>query len=130
MFINQKPSGSRGGDCTKEAERTYFIGNCGVSGAFESLQFLLGPHQILKPGMQLNITSFFISCNNDVVLAASPANLRRLFAFDQTRYIKEGYHGMDRTGYVYIPRYCGRGFGGFSRTCYLHFYFHGCLSGR
>jgi hypothetical protein len=52
--------------------------------------------------------------------------LNQLLTFDQTEFFY-GYDGpafMDTEGYLYIPRQCQR------QKCFLHFYFHGCLTGR
>ncbi|CAG7660790.1 unnamed protein product [Allacma fusca] len=111
------PSDSYGGKCTDASANTDYIGNCGFSGALESLQFLLGP-SIKRPGNE---------------------RLEPLQTFNQREFFIPERHDMDDVGFVYVPKACklsnpGRdrpGFGG-SRPaeCYLHFYFHGCFSGR
>lgn len=52
--------------------------------------------------------------------------MANLMAFDQTEFFYgfDGQHFMDSVGYIYVPTHC------FERTCLLHFYFHGCLTGR
>ncbi|XP_035715716.1 uncharacterized protein LOC110859858 [Folsomia candida] len=101
------PSDKFGAPCTMSAEQNFFIGNCGFSGAADSLSFLLGD-AIRQPGH------------------STRARHQQLLTFDQTEFFY-GYNGpeyMDSKGFIYVPRHCHR------QRCYLHFYFHGCLSGR
>lgn len=47
--------------------------------------------------------------------------------FDQTEFTQGlADHNIDDMGYYYVPTKCRSG----TEQCYLHFYFHGCLTGR
>lgn len=116
------------------AEQNFFIGNCGFSGAADSLSFLLGD-AIRQPGRKS--TNFYLEIISQKInlahlrhyyylLDSTRARHQQLLTFDQTEFFY-GYNGpeyMDSKGFIYVPRHCHR------QRCYLHFYFHGCLSGR
>jgi hypothetical protein len=99
-------------DCTAapdlENGGSDFNANCGFSGAYEALNFLLG-HRVNnrpKPGQRIA--------------------LQPLEEFDQQEFTAGiEKHNMDTKGYYYVPKACkGR------PICLLHFFFHGCLNGR
>jgi len=100
---------SYGSACDSFAASTAFIGNCGFSGAFEALSFLL-PTKVKKepsPGKKYR--------------------LRTLQTFDQTQFTKGIPNAqLDTAGYFYVPARCAKGV----FRCPLNFYFHGCLTGR
>jgi hypothetical protein len=104
------PSDSYGKGCTeRETENGFLIGNCGLSGAWESLRFLLGP-SIRKPGK---------------------VKLGPLQTFSQREFFVQEEHHMDDEGFVYVPQACrSTGKGRPRPACHLHFYFHGCQSSR
>jgi hypothetical protein len=83
----------------------------------ESLQFLLGP-SIKRPGNE---------------------RLEPLQTFNQGEFFIPERHDMDDVGFVYVPKACkgsndyranGKGGSRPGPECYLHFYFHGCFTGR
>ncbi len=83
--------------CAKTAPP--FINDCGIDQAGDILSFLYG--DLGAPG------------------TADPA---RLATFDQVPFLPEAErHGMDRQGFVYVPRRCAEG-----ARCRLHIAFHGC----
>ncbi|ODM94289.1 hypothetical protein Ocin01_12393 [Orchesella cincta] len=103
------PTANYGEACRMNAQNNLFLGNCGFSGAYEALQFLLG--DVIRPPP-----------------AGLRANLRNLMEFDQTEFFYgiegNGEHFMDTVGYIFVPQQC------YQRRCFLHLYFHGCLTGR
>ncbi|ODM94288.1 Long-chain fatty acid transport protein 6 [Orchesella cincta] len=103
------PTANFGRACRLNAQNSFFLGNCGFSGAYEALQFLLGD-AIKQPPAPLR------------------PNPRNFLRFDQTEFFYgiegNGDHFMDTIGYIYVPRQC------YQRRCFLHLYFHGCLTGR
>ena len=131
-----QPTENFGSDCSASADGSFFLGRCGFSGAHESLSFLLEPAtEIVKPiGMiktvivkKILLIKYEFKQSYDFFTAAgTQVDLSRLLPFDQTEFFYgfAGPHFMDTIGYIYVPRQCQR------NTCYLHFYFHGCLTGR
>ncbi|CAL8109987.1 unnamed protein product [Orchesella dallaii] len=103
------PTANFGNACRMSATDSFFLGNCGFSGPYEALQFLLGDVIRMPP-------------------ADLRANQRNLLEFDQTEFFYgiegNGEHFMDSIGYIYVPNQC------YQRKCFLHMYFHGCLTGR
>ncbi|CAG7662111.1 unnamed protein product [Allacma fusca] len=101
------PTVDFGAPCQESAESNLFLGSCGISGAYEALQFLLG--DVVKKPSRVQRTE-----------------LQRLREFDQTEFLYgfTGRHDMDTVGYYYVPSRCEY------IKCLLHFYFHGCLTGR
>ncbi|CAL8080413.1 unnamed protein product [Orchesella dallaii] len=96
--------------CTEFSEKAFFIGQCGFSGVTEALNFLLF---------------------NNTSAAHVRGNPNSLMEFDQTEFTRDlpSKHQMDTVGYYYVPKRCRRSSSNY-RQCYLHFYFHGCASGR
>ncbi|XP_035716524.1 uncharacterized protein LOC110860759 [Folsomia candida] len=83
------------------------VSNCGFSGALESLQFMLG-HDAVRS-------------------SKGHPKLQPLIQFDQTEFFENvGRHDMDTVGYLYVPKVCKHN----EIPCLLHFYFHGCSTGR
>ncbi|ODN01197.1 hypothetical protein Ocin01_05489 [Orchesella cincta] len=101
-----------GRPCTEFSESTFFIGKCGFSGVKEALNFLL-----------------FHNSSDSV--KTNYYNRESLMEFDQTEFTRglPATHYMDSIGYYYVPKRCGSVYQQY-RRCYLHFYFHGCASGR
>lgn len=80
-----------------------FINDCGYDQAGAILQHLYGP---LRP--------------------PSAAPQGRLASFDQAEFLPEARaHGLDETGFAYIPQACEQG-----ASCRVHVAFHGCQQGR
>ncbi|CAL8074274.1 unnamed protein product [Orchesella dallaii] len=85
------------------------LGNCGLSGPLDALQFLLGEPAIRQP--------------------ATAVRLEPLLTFDQSEFFygaSSTRYDMDSVGYLYVPRICGSN----QVDCLIHFYFHGCSVGR
>lgn len=81
------------------ATRPPFVNDCGIEQAGDILTWLYG--DLAPPA------------------TAEPARLR---AFDQSAFLANPEaHGMDATGFVYVPAACEAG-----ETCRLHIAFHGC----
>jgi len=109
------PTINYGVPCNQSAEATEFLGSCGFSGVTEAINFLLSD--------EFNRTEAFQLFN---------ATRGNLSTFDQTEFTKDlQTHNMDEVGYYYVPPQCQANnttSGGM--PCFLHFYFHGCLTGR
>ncbi|HEX4596433.1 MAG TPA: PHB depolymerase family esterase [Burkholderiaceae bacterium] len=78
-----------------------YISNCSFDGAGAALQWIHGT----------------LNARNNGTLGGSLAQ------FDQTEFIAAG-HGMDSTGWLYVPADCAAG-----KQCRLHVALHGCLQG-
>jgi hypothetical protein len=97
------PTDGFGSACTKLG--TPYINNCGIDAAGELLKWIYGPEFKPRNGQALS---------------------GRLIQFDQSEFFsdrKPTEHGMDNTGYVYVPANCDKSAG---QRCRVHVAFHGC----
>ena len=92
-------AGSGDNSCSSAASP--YISNCNYDGAGAVLNWLYGT----------------LGARNNGTLGGS------VISFDQTAFIGAG-HGMDTTGYAYVPAACTPGG---STVCKLHVALHGCL---
>jgi len=87
------------------------VSNCGYNGALEALKWILQPTPLVTPNAN----------------PGPPSLPQPLQEFDQSEFFDPLERAdMDETGFVYIPTICKSG----EVQCLLHFYFHGCWTGR
>lgn len=98
------PVDSNDGNACGSLAQSPFINNCNFDAAGELLKWLYEP---LNPRNDGTLSGAFIH-------------------FDQTEFIASpNSHGMDTTGWVYVPKSCAGG-----AACKVHIAFHGCQQGQ
>lgn len=105
------PTDSYGPTCMQANRNSSYIGNCGFSGAYEALSFLLDDYVEIHHPKSLGRTTY----------------LQPLRYFNQKPYmVGLENHQMDDVGFFYIPAGCLDP----TQQCLFHVFFHGCFVGR